>query len=323
MEGLIRDEVEEHLQLEYKAAAALDKSDKKKDEISKDVSALANAAGGTLIYGLKEGERAKKHLVEKIDWITDPAITKEWLENIILSRIHPRLPGLEIAALRAESGTVFVVEVPQSMTVHQAHDKRYYKRHNFSSVPMEDYEIRDVMNRQLKPVVEIEALVITSPFLWEGESWLYKRLARIPALKELNGHRFETKNALILRVANTGRVRANNVRVDVTFPTDVLYDGKKLVKRLENTVSDHPAKGYGVSEQIGAKRYSPVFPDGYFEFETSFKLNKDLQAIGQEEIEFVVYADDASPRKLSIPVGEIPVRRRPRGRIRFTNGYDR
>jgi hypothetical protein len=30
---------------------------------------------------------------------------------------------------------------------HQARDYRYYKRHNFNALPMEDYEVRDVMNR--------------------------------------------------------------------------------------------------------------------------------------------------------------------------------
>jgi hypothetical protein len=50
----IDDEEEESLTLDYKAADALAKSDGKKTEITKDVSAIANSAGGTIVYGLKE-----------------------------------------------------------------------------------------------------------------------------------------------------------------------------------------------------------------------------------------------------------------------------
>lgn len=317
LETLIRDEVEEHLELEYKRAAALGKTDKVKNEISKDVSAFANSAGGTLIYGIAEGTDSRKHLPETIDWITDPEITKEWLENVIISRIQPRIPGLQISTVRSETGSVFVVEVPQSMTVHQASDKKYYKRHNFSSVPMEDYEVRDVMNRHLKPVVEVEPLIITSPFLWEGETRLFKTLTRIPTLRALNAEGFETKNILRLRVVNNGLVRANNVRVDITFPAGVLYDGRRSVELLENTITDTFVRGPGGAVD-GSKRYSPVFPGGAFEFQTSFKLNKDLSAVVDEEIAFVVYADDASPRRLGIAIRDIRFRQKPRRRIRFS-----
>lgn len=320
LETLIRDEVEEHLELEYKRAAALGKTDKVKNEISKDVSAFANSAGGTLIYGIAEGTDSRKHLPETIDWVTEPEITKEWLENVIISRIQPRIPGLQISAVRSETGSVFVVEVPQSMTVHQASDKKYYKRHNFSSVPMEDYEVRDVMNRHLKPVVEVEPLIITSPFLWEGETRLFKTLTRIPALAALNGHYFETKNILRLRVVNSGLIRANNVRVDISFPPGVLYDGRKALKRLENTITDPlDTGGFAGSTANGFKRYSSVFPGGDFEFQTSFDLNKDLSVLLDKEIDFVVYADDATPRKLTICMGNLRYQKRPRSRFGCRN----
>jgi len=54
LDGLIAGKVEESSSLEYKAAAALDRGDdRKKIELTKDVSAFANAGGGVLIYGIK------------------------------------------------------------------------------------------------------------------------------------------------------------------------------------------------------------------------------------------------------------------------------
>jgi predicted HTH transcriptional regulator len=54
LERHIKDGVEENLNLDYKAADALGTSDGKKKEITKDVSAFANSAGGIIIYGIKE-----------------------------------------------------------------------------------------------------------------------------------------------------------------------------------------------------------------------------------------------------------------------------
>jgi len=50
-----------------------------------------------------------------------------------------------------------VVVVPASIRApHQAADKRFYKRFNFESVPMEEYEIRDTANRSAVPDLDIE-----------------------------------------------------------------------------------------------------------------------------------------------------------------------
>ena len=52
--SLIRDGAEEGPDLEYKRCAALQKHDPQRREISKDVSAMANSASGTIIYGMVE-----------------------------------------------------------------------------------------------------------------------------------------------------------------------------------------------------------------------------------------------------------------------------
>jgi Schlafen, AlbA_2 len=52
--------IEESLVLDYKAANSLGQSDRKKMEVTKDVSAMANSAGGTIIYGLKECAEPEK-----------------------------------------------------------------------------------------------------------------------------------------------------------------------------------------------------------------------------------------------------------------------
>jgi hypothetical protein len=47
----------------------------------------------------------------------------------------------------------YVIDIPAAIAraPHQASDNKYYKRQNFQSVPMEDYEIRDVFRRARTP----------------------------------------------------------------------------------------------------------------------------------------------------------------------------
>jgi len=153
LEQLKRDSIEESLTLDYKSAAALGRSDSKKREITKDVSAMANSAGGTIIYGMKEDG----HKPESVDPIDRDSFSAEWLQQVI-NNIRPhidvRIEPVEIDG--DASKAVYVVEIQQSTTAHQAQDLRYYKRFNRLSQPMHDYEIRDVMNRATAPVLDVE-----------------------------------------------------------------------------------------------------------------------------------------------------------------------
>ena len=147
LNSLIENKVEENLNLDYKAAASLDKQNNKTTEISKDVSALANSDGGILIYGIKENN-VNKHLPERIDPINRKDFTKEWLEQIIQDKIRPRISEFKINPIEINNEqVVYIVEVEKSNTAHQAFDKKYYKRFNFQSTAMYDYEIRDILNR--------------------------------------------------------------------------------------------------------------------------------------------------------------------------------
>jgi hypothetical protein len=127
----------------------------KKTELSKDVSAFANSDGGSLIYGVTENRETHEPL--EIDVGYDPAaVTEEWIEQVINSRIKPRIDGARIKAVALHSirpgKILYVVYVPQSLRApHMASDHRYYRRYNFQSVPMEDYEVRDVGRRIQTP----------------------------------------------------------------------------------------------------------------------------------------------------------------------------
>jgi hypothetical protein len=155
IEQLIDNAVPESLELDYKASTSLLKTDKAKKEISKDVSAFANSSGGVLVYGVVENDQ---RIASKIDIGSNPLeISKEWLEQVINSGVHPRIEDLHINQIELAKSdprrVLYVVTIPQAMTraPHQASDNRYYKRFNFESVPMEDYEVKDVLRRATSP----------------------------------------------------------------------------------------------------------------------------------------------------------------------------
>ena len=161
---LIVTPVRENITLDYKRCAALSRKPEKIKEISKDVSAFANSAGGTIVYGIAED----KNIPTEFDVGFDPAgeISKDWLDQIITSNIRPRIDGIRIRPVdipKFQPGRlVLVVSIPQSKRApHMANDNRYYKRYNFESVPMEDYEVRDVLRRLDAP--DLEAMLTLTP----------------------------------------------------------------------------------------------------------------------------------------------------------------
>jgi hypothetical protein len=155
---LVAMQVGESLTIEYKGCGALAITDPSKDEVSKDVSAFANSAGGTIVHGMLDD----KHLPTGLDVGYDPRgkVNKDWLEQIINSRIQRRIDGARInpVILPSQADRVaLVVHVPQSVRAsHQAADKRFYRRFNFHSVPMEEYEVRDVSQRSASPDLAIK-----------------------------------------------------------------------------------------------------------------------------------------------------------------------
>jgi hypothetical protein len=151
LQRLIDDEIQESLTLDYKASPSLAKDSRSRDELCKDVSAFANSAGGQIIYGIEEKDRKPT----KIDAGSD--LTREWIEQVIDSNVQPRIEGLVITPIPVGKSHAYVIAIPQASgrAPHQAPDKKYYKRQNFQSVAMEDYEIRDTLRRATTPELHV------------------------------------------------------------------------------------------------------------------------------------------------------------------------
>lgn len=168
---LIQEGVQESLNLEYKRCESLDKNNPNRiKDLSKDVSAFANSAGGVIIYGVIE----TNHLPTEIDDGYDPAdIKREWIEQVINSTIQRRIDGIRIKQIELTNNpgrVIYVVSIPQSKRApHMAKDHIFYKRYNYQSVPMEEYEVRDVANRVDAPDLTLQFCIENSSVSLEFE----------------------------------------------------------------------------------------------------------------------------------------------------------
>lgn len=168
---LLNEQTPEELSLEYKAAGALKKNELCKREISKDVSAMANSAGGTIVYGVNERRATNGPIV--LDAIDPGVVSLEWIEQVIDSNIKRRIPGLTVHRIDVSSAParcLYVVSVPSSVLApHMAGDHCYHKRLGTITAKMEEYEVRDVSRRveapdlylSLETQVSFDALVAT------------------------------------------------------------------------------------------------------------------------------------------------------------------
>jgi len=298
----IDDKIQESLLLDYKAADSLDKNDAKRREITKDVSAMANSAGGIIIYGIKEHLQAdKKYLPEKIDPIDQSQISKEWLEHII-NNIRPRIVGLIIFPVSLNSGAnhvVYVVEIPQGTTAHQALDKRYYKRFNFESVPMEDHEIRDVLNRNKSPLIDLDL--------------------SIEARRTTIGRAVLNRNILIIKAKNVGQLYAQYVNCRIYLPSSFTpgeislfgknfeeIDGKPYyVLTKNNTRRDILRVGENTTTE-GTSWFDPILPSMSHIWHWELPRGFDKSKIELDnKIIWEVFADNSPPRSGKIQANQI------------------
>lgn len=278
--NFIRSGIEESLTLEYKSSEALERTDYRKREITKDVSAMANSAGGVIVYGIREhGTGDKGHLPEKITPVDRSEYPREWLEQVINS-IRPRIDGIVIHSVKLSSGSndvAYVVEIPQSHTAHQASNHRYYKRFNFQSVPMEDYEVRDVIFREQMPDVVVSFLVELRP--------------------AANGKK--ESQSLVIQAKNLGSAFARYVACFVDVPVDTLVklDNKRSIKdggryyrhRLTNLNQEYADETF--------KANFPLLRSMTMSWNIPLLETFSDQADGERLIKWKLYADNALPKE--------------------------
>ncbi|MCI1733417.1 MAG: ATP-binding protein [Bacteroidales bacterium] len=218
---------EENLHLEFKAARALEEiNDDAKKEIAKDVSAFANSDGGVILYGVKE-KLDEKHRGE-LDPFDRALCSKEKLENIINGNISPKIENLLIKPITVNGDKIiYYISIPKSNTCHQnIKDKKYYKRHNFEASPMDDYEIRDVMNREKYPIIDLKFKITKGTYFIKDKITTKQANPLFNIVLKIFTNRPKkevTCYLLSIICKNVGNIYAKYINCAVIIPSDVLF----------------------------------------------------------------------------------------------------
>lgn len=286
----IANSIPESLNLDYKASGSLAKTDDKRREITKDVSAMANSDGGVIIYGISENKTVSPPVPDQITPIDASVISKEWLEQVI-NNIRPRLDGVVIYPVQLSSATnhfAYVVEIPKSTTAHQAMDKRYYKRFNFLAEAMEHYEILDVMARNQHPKVELTFEI------------------RPKYTANQTGSLIDNRLVLAATIRNSGVVFAQYIQTFIHVPKGI-YGGPMIIGLQE--IKD--AKGnlytqHSVSNISGDKGGVLLPQVSRTWFELGLREDFDIVKFGELMLIWRIHVDNASPVEDTKLLKELP-----------------
>lgn len=292
---LIHDQVEESINLEYKASASLQNTDKHKSEISKDVSAFANSVGGTVIYGVAQyADEGRRRLPENIDGGFNPGeLSKEWLEQVINSRIQPRIEGVRIHPVLLEQTApgrvIYAVYIPESFTAHQASGFRYYKRFNFESVPMEDYEVRLVMNNIRYPLLVPHFGFKTMKHTAEAHEY-----------------------RLTVALENKGMVRAIDIGFHIWWPIEVPQRsrGNGFQDRGEEKIGGrrylhYVIEFFGSDRVLFPKEQYPLIPPDAGPFHVEYFVDQNTYNVRDLRLHWKLYAADAPPQEGEVPFNQL------------------
>ena len=144
LQSLITDGVAEGKAIEYKQELPGNDYEAVREFLS-DVSSFANAAGGHLIFGVREDGGLPVEIcgLQNID--VDRV--KQRLENSILDNMEPRLPGISVQEIPLQSGNVvIIIRISRSWALphvvkFQRH-WRFYSRNSAGKYPLDVAELR-------------------------------------------------------------------------------------------------------------------------------------------------------------------------------------
>ncbi|MGJ7528113.1 AlbA family DNA-binding domain-containing protein [Variovorax sp. GB1P17] len=252
--------------LDYKRGEALGRQNDQRDGLMKEVLGFANSGGGTLIYGVATfADRARKHLPERLAPVTDPAVTVEWIQQMINSNSAPRFSDVQIQQLDCpdQDGRIFVLEIGQAQTAHQAPDGLYYQRAGLETLKMSDSQIRDVMNRRTG--LRIETTLRRSNLNRSAGIHRYDLIATLNNIGHLTAERWrfriDVPNAAVAQESMATRaglyaqaaIQRVSVRVDGVDYLRMIYPAKAFARIAMEDL--HPGDELVLSENTGM-----VFP---------------------------------------------------------------
>lgn len=123
-------------------------TENKKFELLKDVSSMANADGGVIVYGVRQDQSGAPAEMVALDLENIDELHNR-IDLILNDNLDERIPGLRHRAVpRPDGRHYYVIQIPQSylaphMITMPSSKSRFYVRVNTVNVPMTARQIKD------------------------------------------------------------------------------------------------------------------------------------------------------------------------------------
>jgi len=289
----------EGLYLDFKRGASLTLgNNESRTELVKDCTGFANAAGGTIIYGIAEAAVDGVMVASGLEPVADARATRDWIGEVLRSNASPPLTRFHVSELpQSSGGRVVAIEIEAASTAHQSlRDHKYYQRSGAATVPMVDFQIRDVMARRSRP-----------------EATVTLRMRSI--LRSDRLHRY----ALEIHLENTGAVTLEKWWLDIDLPAPAVRDTRntsvnlmhiqpnysRLVKTVGGTNRAMVARvGYGDPWQDGERclvhpGQTLKLDNGYRHFaEILIEVDDAMsQQIAGTSLRWTLYFNNSAPQR--------------------------
>ena len=145
IEKAIEEGLEETADFDMKRVVPNLKEDKSKQEIAKDIAAMANSGGGWIIYGVGEGASDIAESIHPCEWT---ATEEQQMLNIAYTKIDPPVVGLEFNKISCGENSdkkLVLMHIPDS--VDAPHFVRAEKKNNNNfSAPRRNGPHTNLMN---------------------------------------------------------------------------------------------------------------------------------------------------------------------------------
>lgn len=158
-------QVREDRTLEFKRDLSLVDRDTR-SEFLKDLTALANSSGGTLVYGIGEGIGNDAGLAMEAPGLDlEPEAVHQLIDYLLRDSVDERLSGvLHRAVPRPDGRYYYIVRVPASplaphMVMLGKHSGRFFMRGNTTTYPMDATQIKETALRSSTAVDRATSLI--------------------------------------------------------------------------------------------------------------------------------------------------------------------
>ncbi len=237
----------ESIMLDYKKM--ISGSERDKAELAKDICAFANSQGGYLVIGVEERHSKPVHPPCGTERMLERQKAEEWVEQITNSNIAQRvLTNIKVVSIPNSELCIIVVHVPMSIRmphmVTRQGDNRYYrrffKRHQFESLPAEEYEVREMFEKGSRMMDEVMAYLSSQGYT-------------NPSNSTFAVNTYTKRLGLIIRRRESNReiVQAHHYTTFVAYPnilTDELIDtsSEELWNWLDPSSRRYPPDSGGI-----------------------------------------------------------------------------